>query len=129
MITTIMTMAMIEKLSESSGRIIGFVLSGKLHHEDYQTFVPHVEEAIKRAGKVRLLACFREFRGWDTHAGWDDMRFAVKHYNDLDRIALVGDRKWEEWMAKICKPFTAAKVKYFDAPDIQKAWEWLQEGS
>ena len=122
-------MAMIEKLAETSGRIIGFVLSGRLHHQDYKIFVPQVEEAIKRAGKVRLLACFRDFHGWDLHAGWDDMRFAVRHYDDLERIALVGDRKWEEWMAKICQPFTGAQVQYFDSADIKAAWEWLREES
>jgi hypothetical protein len=26
---------------------------------------------------------------------------------------------WEKWMAKVCKPFTMAKVCYFDAA---KAW-------
>jgi hypothetical protein len=122
-------LGMIEKLAETSGRTIGFVLSGRLHDEDYKTFVPQVEDAIKQAGKVRLLAWFQDFHGWDLHAGWDDMRFAVKHYNDLERIAMVGDRKWEEWMAKICKPFTRARVKYFDAPDIKRAWEWLREES
>ena len=30
-------------------------------------------------------------------------------------------------MAKVCKPFTMAKVQYFDAADIDKAWAWLQE--
>ncbi|NIA14939.1 MAG: STAS/SEC14 domain-containing protein [Nitrospiraceae bacterium] len=120
---------MIQKLEKSSGKVIGFALSEKLHDEDYKTFVPEVEQVIERAGKARLLAHFHDFHGWDAHALWDDINFAAKHYNHMERIALVGDRKWEEWMAKVCKPFTMAKVQYFDASEIQRAWEWLFEES
>ena len=118
---------MIEKLKQSSGKVIGFVLSDKLHDEDYRTFVPQVESVLEREGKARLLAHFHEFHGWDLHAVWDDMKFGTKHYSDIERIALVGDRKWEEWMAKICKPFTKAAVKYFDVGDMEQAWAWLHE--
>jgi hypothetical protein len=27
----------------------------------------------------------------------------------------------------VCKPFTMAKVRYFDASDIAAAWAWLAE--
>jgi len=118
---------MIEKLEKSSGKIIGFTLSGRLHDEDYKIFVPQLESVMEQEGKTRLLAHFHDFHGWDLHAAWDDMKFGVKHYDDLERIALVGDRKWEEWMAKICKPFTRASVRYFDSSEIEKAWEWLRE--
>ena len=118
---------MIEKLKESEGKVIGFALSGKLHDADYKTFVPELEEVIEREGKVRLLAHFHDFHGWDAHALWDDIKFDVKHYKDLERIALVGEKTWEKWMAKVCKPFTTAEIRYFDASEIQQAWEWLSQ--
>lgn len=40
---------------------------------------------------------------------------------------MVGDQKWEEWMARLCKPFTQATVKYFDASEEEAAWAWLRE--
>ncbi len=40
----------------------------------------------------------------------------------------MGDKTWEKWMAKVCAPFTMAKVQYFDASEIDKAWAWLSEG-
>ena len=102
-------------------------MSGKLHDEDYKQFVPAVEAALKAHGKVRLLAQFEDFHGWDMHAMWDDTKFATKHCADVERIALVGDKKWEEWMAKICRPFTLAKLRYFDVTDANVAWQWLEE--
>lgn len=119
---------MIEQLEKSSGKVLGFKMSGKLHDEDYKHFVPLVEAAVSSAqGKVRLLAWFHDFHGWDLHALWDDIKFATKHCLDIERIALVGEKKWEEWMAKVCKPFSMAKIRYFDAKDLDAAWSWLEE--
>ena len=119
---------MIEQLKESTGRVLGFKLSGKLHDEDYKMFVPLVDDAIAKQGKVRILAQFHDFHGWDAHALWDDIKFSTTHCTKIDRIALVGDKKWEEWMAKVCKPFSMAKIEYFDATKIDDAKKWLSEG-
>jgi hypothetical protein len=120
---------MIEPLPQSSDKNLGFKLSGKLHDEDYQTFVPLIDAAAAKHGKIRLLAQFHDFHGWDAHALWDDIKFSTTHCTKIERIALVGEKKWEQWMAKVCKPFTMAKIKYFDAAEIDSAWAWLGESA
>jgi acyl-CoA-binding protein len=118
---------MIEQLPESSGKILGFKLSGKLHDEDYKKFVPLIDAQAAKDGKLRLLAQFHDFHGWDLHALWDDIKFSTTHCTKIERIALVGEKKWEAWMAKVCKPFTMAKIRYFDAAEINAAEAWLGE--
>lgn len=118
---------MIEQLPRSSERVLGFQLSGRLHDPDYQQFVPVVEAAVNEFGKVRILALFHDFKGWDPHALWDDIKFSSKHCHDVERIALVGDKKWEHWMAAICKPFTEGTVRYFDVSETEHAWDWVEE--
>ena len=118
---------MIEPLPQSSNKVLGFKMSGKLHDEDYKKFVPVIDAAVAKEGKIRLLAQFHDFHGWDLHALWDDIKFSTKHCLDIERIALVGDKKWEEWMAKVCKPFTMAKIKYFSHSEIESAKAWLSE--
>lgn len=119
---------MIETLPTDSPKVLGFKLSGKLHDADYKTFVPAIDAALQKEGKVRLLAQFHDFHGWDMAALWDDIKFSTTHCTKIDRIALVGEKKWEEWMAKVCKPFTMAKIQYFDAAKIDDARTWLKEG-
>jgi hypothetical protein len=107
--------------------VVGVKLSGRLHDEDYRRFVPMIESILTAEGKVRLFVQFEEFEGWDMHAAWDDFKFALNHYSDFERIAMVGDRRWEKWMASVCKPFTKAKVKYFDRSEVDAAWTWLRQ--
>src|SRR5271166_2947978 len=112
---------MIEQLPAPSDKVLAFKMSGKLHDDDYKKFVPLIDAELAKQGKVRLLAVFEDFHGWDLHAIWDDIKFATTHCTKIERIALVGDKKWEAWMAKVCKPFTMAKLRYFDVSEIDAA--------
>ncbi|HPA17456.1 MAG TPA: STAS/SEC14 domain-containing protein [Verrucomicrobiae bacterium] len=116
---------MIKKLEKSNGPVLGFEVTGKLHDDDYKQFVPAVDEAIKAHGKVRLLVHFEDFHGWDARALWDDMKFAASHFTKVHRVAIVGDKAWEKAMGIVCKPFTLAKVQYFDKADLDVAWHWV----
>ncbi len=118
---------MIETIETGSPKVIGLKLCGKLHDGDYKQFVPTIETLLTAEGKARLFMQLEDFHGWDLHAAWDDLKFSLRHYSDFERIAMVGDRKWEKWMASFCRPFTKAKVMYFDRSDVDAAWKWLQE--
>ena len=118
---------MFAKLKGSSGGVIGFKLSGKLTDDDYKAFIPELEKAIKESGTVRLLWSMEDFHGWELHAAWDDVKYWMKYNHAIDRIALVGDKKWEEWMTKLSKPFAKAEVKYYNHTQLHEAWDWLRE--
>ena len=118
---------MIETIETGSPQVVGLRLSGTLHDDDHERFVPMMEGIFTVVGNVRLFIQLEDFHGCDLHAAWDDLKFGLKHYSDFERIAMVGDHKWEEWMASFCKPFTNAKVKYFDRSEVEAAWKWLQE--
>jgi hypothetical protein len=117
---------MIETIETGSPEVLGLKLCGRLHDEDYRQFLPSIETRLTAKGKVRLFVQFEDFHGWDLHAAWDDLKFNLKHHSDFQRIAMVGDRKWEKWMANFCKPFFKAKVKYFDRSEVDAAWKWLE---
>ena len=51
----------------------------------------------------------------------------LDHFRDVRRLALVGETKRQAGMALLCKPFTAAKVRYFPATELEAARGWLRE--
>lgn len=108
-----------------TGNIAEVEISGKLSKEDYEIFVPLIESLIEKHGKIRILFEMTDFHGWDAGALWEDVKFDAKHHAHIERIAFVGDKKWEEWMAKICRPFTSAGIKYFDVSETDAAREWI----
>jgi len=117
----------VKLIERNDGKILEVQVSGKLVAEDYEQFVPRFEQLLKQHGMLRMLVEMSDFHGWEGKALWDDIKFDVKHFNDIDRVAMVGESKWQQWMATFCKPFTTAKVRYFDKADTTQALAWLQE--
>lgn len=108
-----------------SGGYLDVKLTGKLTKEDYEKFVPAVEQAIQAKGKVKLLVQMHDFHGWTAGALWEDLKFDWKHFRDIERLALVGESKWEAGMAAFCKPFTSATIKYFEHSKLEEARQWV----
>ncbi|MCA9042035.1 MAG: STAS/SEC14 domain-containing protein [Planctomycetaceae bacterium] len=111
----------------ADGKVIEVELTGKLTKEAYEVFVPATEAQIEKHGKVRMLVILSDFHGWDMGALWEDLKFDVKHFNHIEKLAIVGESKWEKGMALFCRPFTTASIKYFDKADLDAARTWIQE--
>jgi hypothetical protein len=117
----------VEISAEDDGRILLIDISGKLQTSDYEQFVPVLEKAIQKRGKIRILVRMNNFHGWDAGALWEDIKFDAEYFNCIERLALVGEKTWEKWMALFCKPFTTATIRYFSPEKRIEAREWLGE--
>lgn len=95
------------------GKFVHLTITGKLEKEDYDIFVPEIDRQIEQYGKVNMVVDLVDFHGWTAGGAWEDTKFGVRHFNDIERLAIVGDKTWEKGMAYFCKVFTLAKVRYF----------------
>jgi hypothetical protein len=118
----------IELQEDAHGRLLRIRVTGRLTKTDYAMFLPVVERLIRQHGKIRILLETHDFHGWTAGALWEDVKFDLKHFNDIERLAIVGEKKWEHGMAVFCKPFTTATVRYFDQSKLLEADAWIREG-
>jgi hypothetical protein len=112
---------------EDGGKVLVVHVTGKLVRADYADFVPGFERLLRLHGKLRLLFDMTGLHGWDAGAAWEDLKFDLKHFGDIERLAMVGDKKWQHGMAAFFKPFTSAATRYFDRADAVAARHWLKE--
>jgi hypothetical protein len=101
--------------------------TGKFEKKDCEQFVPTAEKLIKEHGKIRVLFVMHDFHDWTGGALWEDIKFDLNHFKDIERLAIVGETKWEKGMSVFCRPFTTAKIKYFDEVDLVEARKWIAE--
>jgi ubiquinone/menaquinone biosynthesis C-methylase UbiE len=117
---------MVIRLTEKNGgKILEACVSGKLTHGDYQRFGPEFVRLVKQHGKISVLFEMVGFRGWKAAALWDDIKFDLKHFAGIERLAMVGEKKWQKGMSKFCHPFTTARIRYFDRTAASEARAWL----
>ena len=99
-------------------------MSGTLTHEDYSIMIPVVENAIAgiKEARVRALIDARDFEGWEARAMWDDVKFVLGHSKEFAKIALIGNKTWEEYVAKVADWFISPQVEFFKNEDDAMAW-------
>jgi hypothetical protein len=118
----------VELVESFDGKVVTVRASDKLTREDYAHFVPAFERLIAQHGKIRVLFDLHDFHGWKTGALWEDMKFGVKHFRDVERLAIIGEKTWEKWMATFCRPFTTANIRYFDQSEAEAGRQRIEEG-
>ena len=116
----------IQLKEENEGNTVSVFVSGKLVKEDYEHFVPEFDRLVALHGKLRVLFDMTDFHGWTAGALWEDTKFALHHFGSIERLAMVGNSRWEQGMATFCKPFTKAEIKYFDHSAALEARKWLE---
>ena len=117
---------MIQILKEAEGNLITTRAIGKLVEQDYNKLLPLLNQRVEKFEKLRWYFEMEDFEGWTFEAFWKDVKFDSKHLNDFEKIAMVGDKKWEKIMTDLMKPFTSAEVAYFDITQKDEALKWIK---
>lgn len=111
----------------NGGNILVVHVSGTFTLEDYDGLVPKFGLLIRKHGTISVLFHLADFDGWSIGAFREDTEFALRHTNDVERIAIIGENKWQLGMATLGIAITNAEVKYFEhsITSEPKAHAWL----
>lgn len=115
--------------SLNHGRVLHIKVTGKLTGVDYANVLkPVMSEAIEATGKVSFLIDMSDFEGMDMDAFWQDARFGLGNISHIDKLAILGDSSWLDWVAKVTDAVTPIEVGNFSKHELAKAKEFLGLG-
>ena len=114
------------ELSHEDGNLITVRVWKKLTGADYDALIPAWENVIEEYGSMRMLLIMDDFQGWEAGAAWDDFQFGVRHAKQVERVAMVGEKKWQRWLAKIGSWFLPGRVRYFKQMALAEAERWVR---
>lgn len=100
---------------------------GKLTHADYEVITPLIDSALAsvKEPKVDVLIDGTELEGWELRAAWDDLKLGLKHNNEFNKVAIYGNKNWQEIAVKVGSWFMSGEVKYFE--NVANARTWLKK--
>ncbi len=101
--------------------------TGKLTHADYEVITPMLDAALEGApaATVDILFDATEFEGWELRAAWDDFKLGLKHGRKMGKVAILGNRRWQDVAARVGSWFISGEIRYFEYRE--DALEWLRE--
>ncbi|MDX2470551.1 MAG: STAS/SEC14 domain-containing protein [SAR324 cluster bacterium] len=117
---------MFKKLEESSDKVLGFHISGKISTAEIDEIILDLETAIKKQGSIRLLVHMKDWAGMEAMAAFDDFHFLVHHIKNIEVLAVIGDKYWEKLILGIGALFVSTRSKYFEEDEITFAWSWIE---
>jgi len=78
------------------------------------------------ATRLKVLVMVEDFKGFERGADWGDISFLVKHDQQIEKIAIVADPKWEvETLSFAGAGFRQGQVKFFLLSQLAQARAWL----
>jgi hypothetical protein len=110
---------------KEDGKILVVELVGTLVKEDYKPLVQEFNRLVGMHGKISVLLDMTRFEGWDMAALWQEIKFDLQHLDKMERLAVVGEKRWQHAIASAGKAFFSAEVRYFDAADAAQARQWI----
>ena len=107
--------------------LVETIASGTLESEDYARLRPVLERNIADYKNVRWLFDMSQLDSVTVGAIWKELTFELTHANDFEKIAFVGDHGWQKWATLAIRPFTKAKIEFFQPSQLDAAHEWINE--
>lgn len=119
---------MLELLDLPDSNIIGFSLSETLTEDDYEGFVSDLRSELEAHTTTRLVLDIEDVDGWSPEDRWENLTLDIRHVQDLDKVAVIGDDVWEPLQDKIEFLFPMSQIQTYESEDREEALAWIRGG-
>ncbi len=102
-------------------------ITGLLKKSELDTVLGVEARQWTLATTVKVLVVAENFQGWERGADWGDISFLVENDDRIEKIAIVGDPKWEdEFLVFAGAGYRQAQVRFFPSTLRAQARAWLR---
>jgi hypothetical protein len=116
---------MLIKLEETQPGLMAIQIKGKVEAKDFELLEPLLEKAMTESDTPKAYVELVDFDSLSAGAVWADIK-NIPDYNKFEKVAIVGDAKWKEFMANASKLIMKPTLKYFDIEEKASALEWVR---
>ncbi len=114
------------EIIEQVGGLITARVSGKVKKTEVETAQKVVIRIIGSGLKARILLIAEGFNGWEDKGNWGDVSFQMKYDEQIEKIAVVGQKKWEDLVsAFLGKGLRSVEIRFFPPFRLGIARAWV----
>ena len=114
------------EIIDATGKLLQVKVQGMLKKADHDQMIQFAKKPIEREGKVCVLIILEAFEGWERHEDWGDVSFMSEQGRHIEKMAIVGDEKWQDdALAFTAKGFRATAIEFFTPSRLNEARTWL----
>jgi len=115
------------EIVEKEESLITIKISGVLKRSELAQMERVAIEAMGPARKIKFLILTENFQGWDNKDNWEDVSFQFEHDQQIEKIAIVGEKQWRELVEVfVGKGLRPMDIQYFTPAETTIARTWIQ---
>ena len=115
------------EIVEKDEGCITIKISGVLKRSELAQMERVAIEAMGPARKIKFLILTENFQGWDNKDNWEDVSFQFEHDQQIEKIAIVGEKQWRELVEVfVGKGLRPMDIQYFTPAETTIARTWIQ---
>jgi hypothetical protein len=119
---------MFEQVKNAQGNIVALKIRGEITQKDFDSISRIMEKAIKKYVTIRLLLVIEHYASFfSAESLYEDLSFAHLYSNNIERMAVVGNRNWKSTWVALFGLFSGFLTQYFDETELNEAWNWVNE--
>jgi hypothetical protein len=115
----------VEIVNTSDG-VLTIRITGTLRKSELTAAQKNAAEILQKRGDSRLLVVAEKFEGWEKGGDWGDLSGQKKLDAQIDRMAIVGEKRWEDVALLFTgKGIRHIDIEYFSPTELSRARDWL----
>jgi len=113
-------------IRQEDGNLKVLLITGLLKKSELDAVLAAEARQWDPATRIQALIIVEDFEGWERNADWGDTSFFFKHDDQIVKVAIVADRKWEtDFLMFLGAGIRRAPVKFFPPHQLSRARTWL----
>ena len=115
-------------LELEDNRLCILCVNGVLKKSELEYIQTDFVRRILPDGPIKLLILLEDFNGWERGPDWGDTEFFFTYRDELEKVAIVGDPRWEaQTLAFTGAGLRKGPVKFFAEAGESAARAWIAE--
>jgi len=117
---------MVEFLEATKDNLLAIRVEGKVEMEQFERFNPLVDTLLEKHDDPRFYLELLELEQVTPQALLEDIKNLPK-YNQMSKVAVVGDARWKEWVTKALGVVMQPEARFFELEQKQEALDWVRQ--
>jgi hypothetical protein len=117
---------MLSIIDTKKENLIAAKLSGTLTKADIETLHPMIHAVVNKGHKVDWYIELAQELSYDRAGLMENFKVDALHLSDYGKIAIVGNKKWQEWISNASNYLTSSEIKFYDVAEKDQALQWAQ---
>jgi hypothetical protein len=118
---------MIRRVTDVSPAVLAYEASGTITRDDVKQVQDDLHATGESTGR-RLLVDVVNVDGAQLDAVWQDVKHTLDYARLVDRMAVVGDNRWERLITQATNLMPGVDVRFFEPDQRVEARSWLGAG-